>query len=161
MNNKPTFEKTFEADSINLLDLQNFTGDLELIAHDENTIKVEIYASVRSIFTFFIYSDPLLEFDFDTHDLRFEQSGDTFSIYAKPRYFNVFNWFNFQSTSFRIYIPTRLSSQTKTFGGDVSLKGIGGNHFFETWGGKILAQNTVGNLKGKTMGGKIDLISCQ
>lgn len=161
MNNKPTFEKTFEADSINLLDLQNFTGDLELIAHDENTIKVEIYASVRSIFTFYIYSDPLLEFDFDTHDLRFEQSGDTFSVYAKPRYFNVFNWFNFQSTSFRIYIPTRLSSQTKTFGGDVSLKGIGGNHFFETWGGKILAQNTVGNLKGKTMGGKIELISCQ
>jgi hypothetical protein len=63
--------------------------------------------------------------------LRFEQSGDTFSIYAKPRYFNVFNWFNFQSTSFRIYIPTRLSSQTKTFGGDVSLKGIGGNHFLK------------------------------
>jgi hypothetical protein len=59
MNNKPTFEKTFEADSINPR-LQNFTGDLELIAHDENTIKVEIYASVRSIFTFLSTVIPFL-----------------------------------------------------------------------------------------------------
>jgi hypothetical protein len=133
MNNKPTFEKTFEADSINLL---NFTGDLELIAHDENTIKVEIYASVRSIFTFIstvilswnltlihticvLNNRAILSVFMLNHDTLMCSTGLIFKVLFSNLYSHSFEF------------------QTKTFGGDVSLKGIGGNHFFETWGGKF------------------------
>lgn len=161
MNYKPTLTKTYEAEGIKNLHLKNFSGNIELIGHEENNIKVEVFASVRSVFTLFILKDPLLEFDFDTHDLMMNVVDDTLMISSKPDYFNVYNWFNFQTTSFRIYLPASIDSYSKTYGGQVSLKKLEGNHTFSTWGGDISAEQTKGNVEGKTMGGKINIFQCE
>lgn len=161
MNYKPTLTKTYEAEGIKNLHLKNFSGNIELIGHEENNIKVEVFASVRSVFTLFILKDPLLEFDFDTHELSMNVLDNTLMISSKPDYFNVYNWFNFQTTSFRIYLPASINSYSKTYSGQVSLKKLEGNHTFSTWGGDISAEQTKGNIEGKTMGGKINLFQCE
>lgn len=158
---KPVITKMYEVEGIKNLHLKNFSGNIELVGHEENNIKVEVFATVRSVFTLFILKDPLLEFDFDTHNLLMNVVDDTLMISSKPDYFNVYNWFNFQTTSFRIYLPATVNSYSKTYSGKVTLKKLEGNHAFSTWGGDISAEQTKGNVEGKTMGGKIHLSECE
>ncbi|MDR6564373.1 MULTISPECIES: histidine kinase [unclassified Arcicella] len=161
MNYKPIITKTYEVEAIKHLQLKTFSGDIELIGHDENTIKVEVYATVRSLFTFFLIKDPLLTFDYDAQDLTMNVVDDTLFIYNKPNYLNIYNWFNFQKTSFRVFLPANIHSNTKTYGGKIVLKKLEGNHGFSTWGGNILLEQTLGNIGGSTMGGNVDVLKCQ
>lgn len=161
MNYKPVITKKYDVENLKNLQLKTFSGDIEIVGHDENTIKVEVFATVRSLFTFFIIKDPLLEFDFEAHDLSMNVVNDTLHIYSKPNYLNIYNWFNFQKTSFRIYSPASINSYSKTYGGKIALKNLDGNHTFSTWGGNISAEQTHGNIYGKTMGGKINLLRCE
>lgn len=161
MDYKPVITKKYEVENLKNLQLKTFSGDIEIVGHDENFIKVEVFATVRSLFTFFIIKDPLLEFDFEAHDLSMNVVDDTLHIYSKPNYLNIYNWFNFQKTSFRIYLPASINSSSKTYGGKIALKNLEGNHAFSTWGGDIATENTKGNVEGKTMGGNINLSKCE
>lgn len=161
MNIIPTISKTYTTEGIKRLHLHTFAGDIELIGHEENTIKVEIYASIRSIVSLFIVQQNLQNFDSSVHDFRMGVRGDTLEIFAKPDYFHPYNWVNFLRTSFRIFVPHSIDSQAKTYGGNIVLKKVVGNHQFSTWGGNMLVEGSEGNFQAKTMGGKVEIIGCK
>ncbi len=162
MNQPATISKDFELEGIKNLQLETFSGDIQLIGHEAANIKVEVCISVRSWQSLFLTNEIVSEFelDYETLDLKFKQEADTLAIFAKPNYFNFYNWFNFQKISFRVFLPKTINAISKTWGGDVSLKNLDGVHQFTTWGGNMLIEGSKGILNGKTMGGKIEVINC-
>lgn len=160
MNQAPSMTKSFEAEEIKNLKLETFSGDIELIGHDSTTIKVEAYAYVRSIFTLFLFQEqvPVNKF---TNEFSVNVFGDTLKVWNRINFLNPLTWFNFKKTSFRVFIPKTITSISKTYGGDISIKNVSGNHYFTTWGGDLSIENSKGNLEGKTWGGDIDVLKCE
>ncbi|TAF27061.1 MAG: hypothetical protein EAZ70_07985 [Runella slithyformis] len=161
MNHPPTATRDFDGAGIKKLQLETQYGDIELIGHHENYIRVEVFASVRSLLTLYLVSEPLSSLDTDSHLLNMNALGDTLKVFSKPDYFNPVAWFNSQRTSFRVFIPASIDSVSKTYAGTISLRNLHGNHVFSTWGGGLFIQQSQGKLQGKTMGGNIVLVNNQ
>ncbi len=160
-NQTPSITKSFEAEGLKNLHLETFSGDIEVLGHDENTIEVEVYAYVRSIFTLFLVREQLSENELYSKDLAITVFGDTLKIWNRINFFNPLTWLNSRKTSFRVLIPHSINSYAKTYGGDISLKNVTGIHTFTTWGGDLSIEDSKGNLKGKSMGGDIDIVRCE
>ena len=132
-----TLKKEFDATDIKNLQLETFAGDIEIIGHEENTIIVEIFATVRSWTSLFLSVDSVNFFDSEINHLAFKTIDETLDIFSKPNYFHPYNWFNFQKTSFRVFLPKTINANSKTYGGNIHLKELNANHDFTTWGGDI------------------------
>ena len=161
MNQSPSMTKSFEAEGLKNLSLETFSGDIELIGHDSTTIKVEVYAYARSISTLFLIQEQLSEEIPFTDEFSINVFGDTLKVWNKINFFNPLTWFNFKKTSFRVFIPEKITTISKTYGGDISIKNVSGNHYFTTWGGDLVIENSKGNLEGKTWGGDINILKCE
>lgn len=160
MNSFATQIKEISTEGIKNLQLMTFAGDIELIGTEENIIKIEIFASVRSWMTLFLNSERLDSIDSEINPVSIETIGETLNILSKPNYFHPYNWFNFQKTSFRISLPKHILANSKTYGGNIYLKNLDSNHIFTTWGGNILIIDSKGIFRGKTMGGNLEINNC-
>jgi two-component system, LytTR family, sensor kinase len=161
MNQSPSMTKSFEAEGLNNLHLETFSGDIELLGHDSATIKVEVYAYERRIFTLFLMREQLSEEILFTDEFSINIFGDTLKVWNRINFFNPLTWFKFKKTSFRVFIPKTINSNAKTYGGDISIKNVFGNHSFLTWGGNLSIEDSKGDLKVKTMGGDIEIERCE
>jgi two-component system, LytTR family, sensor kinase len=155
MNQSPSMTKSFKAEEIKNLQLETQYGNIEIVGHNENSIRVEVFATVRRIFSLFLVEELLPIADIDNHLLAINAMGETLKIFSKPDYLNPFAWF--RKTSFRVYIPDIITSISKTYAGRIMLYNVKGNHTFSTWGGDLTIENCEGILLAKTMGGKIFL----
>jgi two-component system, LytTR family, sensor kinase len=161
MNQSPSMTKSFEIEGLNNLQLDTFSGDIEIVGHDSATIKVEVYAYMRSVFTLFLVREQLSEQELYSKDLSINVFGDSLKIWNRINFFNPLTWLNSRKTSFRVFIPKTINSYSKTYGGDISIKNVSGNHAFTTWGGDLSVEDSKGDLKGKTWGGDIDIVRCE
>jgi two-component system, LytTR family, sensor kinase len=161
MNQSPSMTRNFEIEGLKNLQLETFSGDIEIVGDDEDTIKVEVYAYARRISTLFLMREQLSEEILFTDEFSINIFGDTLKVWNRINFFNPLTWFNFKKTSFRVFIPKTINSYAKTYGGDISIKSISGNHTFITWGGDLSIEDSKGDLKGKTMGGDIDIARCE
>ncbi len=161
MNHLPAITKTFENEGFNNLQLHTSSGNIELVGHDETSVKVEVYFSVRSWLSLFLVREPVDLLDSDTYQLTMGVSGNQLTIWSKPNYFHPFFWFYFPQISFKIFLPKNLKTVSKTWNGHIALKNLIGNHTFTTWGGRLLMENSQGNLQAKTMGGNIRILDCE
>jgi hypothetical protein len=130
MNQMPTISKSFTVEDFSTLQLHTFSGNIELVGHDENTVKVEVFISVRSIFTFFIFSEPVL--NADTQYVSMNVANGNLIVNAKPDFWDISTWLQFPKISFRIYLPSSVHSISKTYGGNISIQNLKGNHTFNT-----------------------------
>jgi two-component system, LytTR family, sensor kinase len=154
MNQTPTYTQSFEAEGLDSLHLQTFSGDIELVGHDENSIKVEVFIWDRDLLTLFLMKDFVMDSQVGAEQVAFSHFGSTLKIVSKFKFSNIFN---FRRTSFKVYLPASIFSKSKTYNGQIVLKNLSGNHQFTSWGGDLLVQNSQGNLFGKTMGGDIEV----
>ena len=161
MNQSPSMTKSFEAEELRNLHLETFSGDIEIVGHDSTTIKVEVFAYARSISTLFLMREQLSEEILFTDEFSINIFDDTLKVWNRINFFNPLTWFNFKKTSFRVFIPKTINSYAKTYGGDISIKNVSGNHSFLTWGGDLSIEDSKGDLKGKTMGGGIEIERCE
>jgi hypothetical protein len=67
------------------------------------------------------------------------------------------NWDNELSISFKVYTPTKISTDLNTSGGSISLSNIEGNLDFRTSGGSLRLDRVAGKINGKTSGGSINV----
>lgn len=160
MNSFATHIKEVNAEGIKNLQLTTFAGDIELIGTEENIIKIEIFASVRSWMSLFLSSERLDSIDSEINPVNIETIGETLNILSKPNYFHPYNWLNFQKTSFRISLPKHITAHSKTYGGNIYLKNLEAKHIFTTWGGNLFISASKGVLRGKTMGGRLEINNC-
>lgn len=159
MEQTATIIKEVNAEGIKNLKQTTFAGDIEIIGTDDNIIKIEVFASVRSWTSLFLVAERVDFFDDEINYLDINTVGNTLQILSRPNYFHPFNWINYQKTSFRIYLPKTINAHSKTYGGNIYLRNLNANHTFTTLGGNILIDSSKGDLQGKTLGGKVEIVN--
>ncbi len=155
MNLNPTYTQSFEVENLSTFQLQTFSGDIELVGHDENTIKVETFIWDRSLLTLFIVKEFVESSEVGAKQISVSRLGNTLKIISK---FTIWNIVNFRKTSFKVYLPASIFSKSMTYGGEIAIKNLIGNHQFNSWGGDLSVENARGNIFGKTMGGDIKVL---
>lgn len=68
-----------------------------------------------------------------------------------------FNWKNALNISFKLYVPTNVSTDLGTSGGSISMRNLSGRQNFSTSGGSLRLDRLSGQIKGRTSGGSIEV----
>lgn len=87
--------------------------------------------------------------------VEFRSDDSTVSIIGKQRG-RFFPW-HWQSSDivYRVRVPSKFRPRINTAGGDVSIRGVGGNVRCETSGGTLKLSSIVGDTYGETSGGDV------
>ncbi|MBV9987289.1 MAG: hypothetical protein JO301_06395 [Chitinophagaceae bacterium] len=93
------------------------------------------------------------------YDVSVSVSGGKLTATAKSkrRESRDWDWQNALNISFRIYVPTAVSTDLSTSGGSIKLSALNGTHEFQTSGGNLVIDNLGGKMDGKTSGGNITI----
>jgi hypothetical protein len=90
----------------------------------------------------------------EDYKLTVEVSANKLTAIAEPES-SFKNWRNALNISFKIYVPTKVSTDLSTSGGSIDLRDLSGNHNFSTSGGGLYLSKITGKTRGKTSGGGI------
>jgi DUF4097 and DUF4098 domain-containing protein YvlB len=85
-----------------------------------------------------------------------EVSGNKLTATAEPRD-SFDDWKRGLSISFKIYVPSKVSTDLSTSGGGIDLQNLSGTHNFSTSGGGLNLVKLSGKTRGRTSGGGITL----
>ncbi len=105
-------------------------------------------------------NDDLSESDIKSRleqDYSITISKDASTLTAIAKRTNNDNWKNALSVSFKVYVPSGVSSDLRTSGGNVALANLNGEQKGVTSGGNINVNNLKGNVNVRTSGGNIDI----
>ena len=149
--NKPYITKEFIVSGPGIFKASTFAGNIEVISvSDTNIVKVEVY--VDRGYSFWSGSKNL-----DNYRVTMEQHGNKI-LSSVERKSNEKGFFSDRvSFSYKVYMPEKMSVMLKTSAGNISLKGITGNHSIKSYAGNITVENVKGHVQAYTSGGNIDI----
>ena len=142
--------KTFEVSGAALLNVTTPKGNIEIIASEEHEdVTVELYAEQG--FALWSRSSNL-----DNYMINLFQRGNEIiaSVEQKGK---SSGWSDGVSFNIKIYTPQSASSELRTMGGHISLKGLKGEQKLRSSGGHLNLADLKGEVKAYTSGGNIDL----
>lgn len=135
------------------IEVRTSGGSIELVGSNSDEVRVEMYVRKRG--------RELDRRDTDLKDweIRIEKEGNTVYAIAKREGRSWGN--NNLSISFKVYAPTKSTSDLRTSGGSISLENLIGDQMARTSGGSIEAERIGGDIKLKTSGGSITLFDIE
>lgn len=154
---EPYRVETYEIDAPGELAVNTSGGHITVEGSASNSVRVEMYVSKNG--------RNLLppDIDLDKWDIDISQSASTVKAIAKRQGNNNWNFGknNDVSISFVVYTPREMSTELKTSGGHIDVKGLSGNHNVATSGGHLELANLKGTIEAKTSGGHIEIADIQ
>ncbi|PZX51333.1 DUF4097 family beta strand repeat-containing protein [Algoriphagus chordae] len=96
--------------------------------------------------------DAEVERELDNYNLDISQSGNTISVLVKKRNNSGRSKLNL---SFKVQVPTEMSSKFQSSGGSISVDGINGEQEIATSGGSIQVINSSGYVNTHSSGGSL------
>lgn len=125
-------------------------GNVDLQGNNGDEVRVEMF--VRDGRRYLRAGDD----DLSEFNITIERNGNTVLAIAERKKGFRSNW-NGKSISFKVYAPTRVSSELRTSGGNITLGNVQGNQSVRTSGGNLEATQVIGNIEMRTSGGNIEL----
>lgn len=153
VQNKPYMTKEFTLQGPGVLKVYTLAGDIEINSVDSNEkVRVELY--VDRGYAFWSNTKNL-----DNYRITMIQRGNEVlaSVEQKEKTTGLFS--DPMTFSYKIYVPTSISTELKTAGGHVTLSGVQGEQLLKSSGGNIRVSNTSGKVGAYTSGGNIDISS--
>lgn len=147
--------KSLSGETIKDLEVATSGGSITVEDSEAAQSKVEVY--VRSGNGRSLSREEIEERLEEDYDLEVAVSGSKLTAIAKSQ--SNLNWRNSLSISFKIYLPGNISSNLRTSGGSIHLKGLSGNQDFATSGGSLHIDDLTGSIKGRTSGGGIHVFN--
>ncbi len=128
-------------------------GSVDIIGHDENTVRIEMY--VRRGSRYLDSSDT----DLSDFDITIRKDGDVVVAEARQKHsgFRIFRSISNISISFRAYVPEYALAEGRTSGGSVSAERIYNNLKLTTSGGSVNVKDIEGMTELRTSGGSIQM----
>ncbi|MGF1671253.1 MAG: DUF4097 domain-containing protein [Balneolaceae bacterium] len=135
------------------LDISTSGGFINVIGHNENRVRVEMY--VRKGNKYLDQSDTEL----DDYEIDISLSGNKVTASAKRKSGSGMRFWNNNnnlSLSFVVYTPVESVVNGRTSGGSMSAENLAGTINFATSGGSITLEKITGNMDIKTSGGSLN-----
>lgn len=149
----PLITKSLSSGNIKEVQVQTSGGSIGVTGVATSEARIEVYVSPNNSRD--EYSKETLQKMLDEkYDLTIAVSNSKLTATAKSKEKNM-NWKNSLSISFKIFVPTNISTDLQTSGGSISLNNLSGKLDFTTSGGSLHLANVSGRINGRTSGGSI------
>lgn len=147
---KPYLVREFTLDGAGILKTFTLSGNIEVQTYASNKVRVELY--VERGYAIWSQSRNL-----DNYRINVLQRGNEVvaSVEERKRSGGLFG--DKISFNFKIYVPEHMSSELRTLGGNIQLRGLTGDQMAKTSGGNIILHDLKGKIGAYTTGGRIEI----
>ncbi len=154
-SDQPYLTKSFNAAGIKNVRASTSGGSLTVTGGTVREAKVEVYVRTNNSRDKSLTGEEISTLINEYYDIDISTSGDELKAVASPK--KNINWKKSLSISFKISVPSEISSKLNTSGGSILLTGLTGNQDFSTSGGSLNLKTLSGKISGKTSGGSIHI----
>lgn len=154
-DDRPYLVKEFELDAPGQLQVKTSGGGINVFSHQSNKVRVEMY--LRKGGNLLEPGDAAAEEILENYELEISQSSNSVTAKAEGNNSSWFSGGNNVSISFVVYVPYKMSTELKTSGGSIQMKGVYGRHDVKTSGGSLDFFDIQGDLNARTSGGSINI----
>src|SRR5688500_10151954 len=152
-NREPFITKSFSNETVKELYAKTSGGSI-VVAGGNEKARVEVYIQGNNARN--LYKDEIKERLDEDYKLVIDVVDNELKLIAEQQD-KYFNWKNALSISFKVFVPTDISTDLSTSGGSISLKNLSGTQDFSTSGGSLDLDRLSGRIKGRTSGGSIEV----
>jgi hypothetical protein len=154
-NEKPYLTKSFPAAGFKNLKVETSGGSLTVLGQNAGDARIEMYVQGNN-------DDNLSDAEIKErlekyYQVSIDKNATTLTAIAKRIDNGNWNWRNHLSISFKVFVPTAMSSDLRTSGGSINLSNLNGEQKAVTSGGSINLENLEGNAFVRTSGGSIEV----
>ncbi len=149
---QPYLTKSLSSADIKKIEAQTSGGNIS-VAGVSSDARIEVY--VKDNQGKELSKDEMAE-RLKNYNVTVDAGGNKLTAIAESKERNM-NWKKALSISFKIYVPTAVSSNLQTSGGNIGLNNLDGDQKFTTSGGNLTLDGLTGGINGKTSGGNISI----
>lgn len=150
---EPFIKKSFANESIDNVYARTSGGSIS-VQGGEGATRVEVF--IRGNNGRNLSESEIKERILEDYKLVIKVEDNELKVTAEPKD-KFFNWKNALSISFKLYVPTNVSTDLGTSGGSISMRNLSGRQNFSTSGGSLRLDRLSGQIKGRTSGGSIEV----
>ncbi len=144
----PYLTKNFTLNGPGNLNVETSGASIAVTGAEGNQVTVDMYVRLNGKEV--MVEDAAVERELDKYNLDISQSGNTISVIVKKKSNSGQSKLNL---SFKVQVPTEMSSKFQSSGGSISIDGINGSQQVNTSGGSIQVVNSRGEVKTQSSGG--------
>ncbi len=153
-NDVPYLTKSLSKESVANVFARTSGGGIHVEGVSASEARIEVYINPNNNRS--LSKDEIKKRLEGDYRLTVEVTEKKLSAIAEPES-NFKDWRNGLSISFKIYVPTNVSTDLSTSGGSIELSNLSGTHNFNTSGGSLRLSKLTGKTRGKTSGGGITI----
>ncbi len=148
----PYLTKSFSSQGLTQLNVSTSGGNISVAGQASGDARIEMY--VRSNSWKQKLADDEIKERLKDYEILIDKAATTLTVRAKSTS-KGWSWKNGLSISFKLYVPSTVTSSLQTSGGNISLTNLQGNQIAKTSGGNIDLANVKGIITIGTSGGNI------
>ncbi|MGC3944724.1 MAG: hypothetical protein QM762_09405 [Chryseolinea sp.] len=154
----PYQTKSLSGDKISSVFARTSGGNIMVSGVSASEARIEVYVSSGNKNT--LSNEEISKRLKEDYDLTVAVEGNKLVATAEPKH-SFSNWKQQLNVSYKIYVPSEVSTDLGTSGGGIDLKNLKGSQNFSTSGGGLTLAQISGKVRGKTSGGNISLKDCK
>jgi hypothetical protein len=151
---EPYLTKPLSKETIATVFARTSGGSIDVAGVSAGDARIEVYISGNN--NKFPSNAEIKERLAKDYKMTIEVSGDKLTAIAEPED-SFKDWRHALNISFKIYVPSKVSTDLSTSGGGIELRDLSGIQNFNTSGGGLYLSNISGKVRGKTSGGSIKI----
>jgi hypothetical protein len=150
-NEEPYISKSLTKENVSSVFARTSGGNILIAGVADSDMRIEVYISGNNKT---MSRDEIAERLKEDYKMTIEVVAGKLTATAEPDG-SITNWKRALSISFKIYVPSSVSTDLNTSGGNIDLANLSGTHNFSTSGGGLYLDKISGRTRGKTSGGRI------
>jgi len=151
----PFMTKSLSGQSVKNVMVQTSGGSISVAAAEGSQARVEVYVTPGNGKESMTKEEIQQRLN-DKYNLDVNVANGKLSAVAKSKEKNI-DWKKALNISFKVFVPSAVSTDLNTSGGSISLVNLSGTHEFSTSGGSLNIDKVTGNIRGRTSGGSIEI----
>jgi hypothetical protein len=149
----PYLVRSLSKETINNVFARTSGGNIMVSGVSDGDARIEVYITSNNNNKFLSKEEIKRKLEED-YEFKVEVSDGRLTASAEPES-SFTNWKQALNISFKIYVPSKVSTDLKTSGGGIELRDLSGTHNFSTSGGGLYLSKITGKTRGNTSGGGI------
>ncbi len=153
---EPFMTKSLSSESVKHVMLETTGGNISVVSAGAADARLEVYVQQNNGKNSSLSKEEIKKRLEEEYDLNISVNDNKVTATAKPKHKNM-AWKKALNISFKAFVPSYVSTDLSTSGGNINLKDISGTQNFSTSGGNLNVDNVSGKIRGRTSGGNLKL----
>ncbi|MBG9377551.1 hypothetical protein I5907_15005 [Panacibacter sp. DH6] len=155
---EPYLTQSLSTETIKQVNVETSGGSIAVSGTSAGEARIEMWVNANNMKNTLSKEEIKKRLEED-YVVKINVSGNTLTATAKNKS-NNWDWKRSLSISFKIYVPSNVSTDLSTSGGSIKLSELNGSQNFRTSGGSLKIDKVSGRIDGKTSGGSITVTNC-